>query len=312
MRKPLPPIPVLSGNGQTAVVKYNYELSLWDMAEGAGLALPLAHEAKVWAMAPRAPLLAVAGEERLSLFRAGELLNTVESRRLYRLAVGDAGQVAGLTHPERGDNTLYIWPDGQLEQPPLVESLEPLLPEALQLDAERRRVALWGKTGAGLMGQLFVRVLSFEDDQITTAWSGEKLPVDQPERILFPLVGGDLGLYDHKQLVTVEPTTGQPGQRYPVKEAMSLALSPNGEYLAWLQEKWAADTMKPTGYVRLAHLPQNNISEPIILERLSQFSALAVDDAGQIRFVFGEKPNRLVAFSLRPNQSPDLLFETTV
>jgi|GEM_PF-4496360 len=304
-RIPLPPAAVLSQNGVLAGSVYGPDLSLLNLASASLASVTLPHEARLLAFSPRGTYLAVAGGQHVTLLRPEPpypVLGTVAiPAPLFRLAVAEEGTVVGVLNFGGERTTLGVWRGAELradfvgEGTPLGRSA----PFQLLLDGARERVLLAGVRGPSAFsggGERFIALLSLEAGQVAVSWKGEGLPFP-PERFLFPLADGRLGVTAGSELAVValppEVAESRVISRVGLPDLEKVAASPGGAYLAVLNGM-GPDT---ESRVRLARLDGEILGEAPF-RGLGSFPALAVGDAGRVAIVSSERPNRLRALWL--------------
>jgi hypothetical protein len=310
MRKPLPPLAVLSQDGRVAACGSGTAVDLVETRDGSVSTVHLPHQARVMAFSPYAGLFAVAGSGQLSLLKGQapfSLLATVSAPApLFRLVVGEEGLVVGATQFQEVKSTLCVW-RGEQMQPSFSgagQELGTVAPFGLQLDELRKRVVVWGLSGTDAYsgsGEPFVRLLALSEIGVETLWTGEDMPF-QPEGFLLPLAEGRLGLYDWQRLVAVSTDIhpGQPLESYDFEELETVATSPDGTLLAWLWSTWEDE--RDIYHIQVARLADSNLMAEVTFEYLGRFPALAVDDVGCATLVFSEMPNRVLTFTLDDGQ----------
>ncbi len=306
MRKQPAPMVVLSGNGRTAVCANDAWVDLLDLQTGAAITLRLSHETTIVALSPTAAFLVVAGYERLSCFDCRSSVVSLIADipiegRLFRLAVGDDGLVVGVTATDE-TAALHAWRGDTLAPllPPEGHELGQVAPYSLLLDAATRGVLLAGLAGQGAMsgaGERFVRLMGLGDGEAHTLWEGADSPLREPNGYLFPLAGGNLGMYNRDRLLVVDLAfdTERPGrilEEHRFGDLETVVSSPDGAHIAWL---WSADE----GWrIRTARLGDGVIVETASIEQVGRFPALAVSNAGRPVLAYGERGNRLLAWTV--------------
>jgi hypothetical protein len=302
------PMVILSQDGRTAVCANGTWVDLLDLQTGVATTLRLKHETTIVALSPTAGFLAVAGYERLSCFAclpstASLIADIPIEGRLFRLAVGDDGLVVGAAATDDAA-ALYAWRGDALM--PLLphegENLGQVVPYTLLLDSATGGVLLAGLAGQGALsgaGERFVRLVYLADGRARVLWEGAGSPLGEPNGYLFPLAGGRLGIHDRERLLVIDPAVdaervGRIREEQRFGDLETVVSSPDGTHIAWL---WSGPDDE--GYqVRTARLGEGTIVEAAGIERVGRFPALAVTNAGRPVLAYGERGNRLLAWTV--------------
>lgn len=297
------PRPVLSGDGRAGVVVSGGAAYLIWSDDEAIERLETPDEATIAALTPTASRCAVAGDDFLSLYQCGRpsrLLSTVRiDGPLPRMAVDD-DLVVGIASDEDDRATLRAWGGSGLAGQRGSASLGPSAVDEVQVDGHRGRTLVWGLKGSRAQqgdGQFFVRIFELRGDDWPEVWHGEGAP-RKPNGFLFPLADGAVGAYDERALTLLRPSpqpggTWKPASTFRWGNLEQITRSPSGALVAWF---WSDedDDGADHGRARVADLSKGRIIQEVDIERLGEFSTLAVSDSGALTMAYGERPDRVV------------------
>jgi len=315
------PRPVLSGDGRAGVVVRDGSAYLFQTAGGQIDRLATPAEAGLAALDRTGSRCVISGDDFLALWECGppsrQLAAVRISAPLLRLAV-DGDLVLGALAAEDDGATLQAWQGPGLAAAPGSVALGPTAVDQLLLDGARGRGLVTGLRGPQSRfgeGEFLARLYDLRAGTWSVLWQGEGGP-SHPNGFLFPLAGGALGAYDRKALTVLRPagTSGggpwQPAARHAWGDLEQVVASPSGTFAAWF---WSdgGDDNDDQYRARVAELGKGEVIHDLTIERVGEFPALAVDDEGVPRLVFGERPDRLVicelqSDALRPGTTIDI------